>query len=851
MPICIRSDSKRRIGAHVELQRLGILAVIGAVNLGLAILVLARKPGDRTHRAFVRTVLLIVLWLSVAYLSDQRALESFALHLNRLTLALAILMGASALHFVLVFPGRYTRLSQVWRVFLGTGAGLALVTLYTPLVVSDVEFRQGGTDVIAGPLLWLMATWLGIGLALMAAVVVAKRRRAQGRERAQLRYVLMGFAVFSGIALINGLLVPMLTGSYATAELNTFATLILVGATAYAMVAHRFMDIRFVVMRSVGYSILLAVLSVLLVGVSLSARSGVAAAVGLSPDMLFAVTCLVTLLLFQPLRHLTDRVTDRLFYHRTYDPDTLLSQLGTAIISTLNQRKLASLLADRLANGMRLSFAAVALRHNGTLEVASSNADFGESEAREIMACRSRVVLLADELNPDSDDAARLRSSDVRVFIPLGPEDQQVGALFLGMKQSGSTFSQADMRFLETIAREAAIAARNAQLFDERNRRVAELLAINELAASVGAVEDIRPVLDRALRLVVTAAHADSGSIMLLDEAGTTLSVAASTGLSREVSSETTMRLGRGVAGWVAKHREPLLLVDDTDPRFARELTRHDIASSIAAPIVYGDRVAGVLNVNRMKSRAHLFGKDDLDFVVAFVRQLAIALENARLYNDLERTFLGTISALAAAVDAKDPYTYGHANWVTHYAVAIAECLRLDESEVQTIRIASILHDIGKIGIDGAILQKPDDLTIEEREVVRKHPAIGADILASLEFLSETVPLVLFHHEQYGGGGYPSGISGTAIPLGARIIAVADAYDAMTSDRPYRTALTGEEARAELRRNAGRQFDPSVVEAFLAFLEGDEEVPHRSESAVAPVLPFPASPVSDSTRAKA
>jgi putative nucleotidyltransferase with HDIG domain len=308
---------------------------------------------------------------------------------------------------------------------------------------------------------------------------------------------------------------------------------------------------------------------------------------------------------------------------------------------------------------------------------------------------------------------------------------------------------------------------------------------------------------------------------------------------------------GQGVAGWVAEHRKPLLLVDDTDPRFARELKRLDVASAISAPIVYGDRIVGVINVNRKKSRAHLFSKDDLDFVVAFVRQLAIALENARLYIDLERTFLGTISALAAAVDAKDPYTYGHANWVTHYAVAIAECLRLEESEVQTIRIASILHDIGKIGIDGAILQKPDDLTTEEREVVRKHPAIGADILASLDFLSETVPLVLFHHEQYGGGGYPSGISGTAIPLGARIIAVADAYDAMTSDRPYRTALTGEEARRELRRNAGRQFDPSVVEAFLGFLEGSEEIHRHAESAVAPVLPFPASPVSDPTRAKA
>lgn len=358
-------------------------------------------------------------------------------------------------------------------------------------------------------------------------------------------------------------------------------------------------------------------------------------------------------------------------------------------------------------------------------------------------------------------------------------------------------------------------------------------------------------MLDKALRLVVTAAHADSGSIMLLDEEGETLSVAASVGLSAEVSKSTTVEVSRGVAGWVAANREPLLLVDDTDPRFARELNRHDIASAISAPIVYGNRVAGVLNVNRMESRAHLFGRDDLEFVVAFVRQLAIALENARLYGDLERTFLGTISALAAAVDAKDPYTYGHANWVTHYAVAIAESLQLGESEVQTIRLASILHDIGKIGIDGAILQKPEGLNAEEREIVRRHPAIGADILASLDFLSEAVPLVLFHHEQFGGGGYPSGISGTAIPLGARIIAVADAYDAMTSDRPYRAALTGEEARRELHRNVGVQFDPVVVGAFLAVLENHGPDTRGEDSAFARVLPFPATRRSDSTHATA
>ena len=207
--------------------------------------------------------------------------------------------------------------------------------------------------------------------------------------------------------------------------------------------------------------------------------------------------------------------------------------------------------------------------------------------------------------------------------------------------------------------------------------------------------------------------------------------------------------------------------------------------------------------------------------VTSIAGQLGMAIENARLYGDLESTFLGTISALAAAVDAKDPYTAGHSNEVTTLSIALAEALGLESGEVQRIRIAATLHDIGKIGIDGTILLKPGRLTDAEREIINRHPAIGADILAPLDFLRDTVPLVLFHHERYGGGGYPSGICGEAIPFGARIISVADAFNAMVSDRPYREGLSLEAAMREIRDNSGTQFDPVCAEAFLKLLEDE------------------------------
>jgi HD-GYP domain-containing protein (c-di-GMP phosphodiesterase class II) len=829
-----------------------MLLVISAVNIGLALVVLIRKPHDRGHRAFAGAVSLIVLWLVAAYLSDQRALASSALYFNRLTLALAALMSATIFHFIGVFPRPYARFVQTRRVLTGVGVVLAILTVLSPLIVSSVEFQSNSTGIVAGPLFPLLVMWLCIGLAVMAALVAAKMRHVTGRERAQLKYVLLGYVLFSAVSLIQGLLIPLFTGTYATASLNTFATLILVGTSAYAMIAHRFMDIRFVVLRAAGYLVLLTLTTAVVIGASSFLQSQLLTVLGISPQTLLLVGPLLTLLLFYPLKRAAERITDRIFYHTAYDPDALLNELGTAIVSRLSQPELASLLAKRLATGMRLSFAAAVFWRDGALEFATSSDEFSEADARRLAALCPQGLLVTDELDPGTDEAMLLEVAGVRVLMPFGPQPHWIGAVFLGAKQSGSVFTSADMSFLETIARETAVAARNAQLFHERNRRVAELTAINRLAASIEPTGDTQPMLEQALQLIVSAAHADSGSIMLMNRERDALSIAASTGLRSEVPAGLTVEAGSSISSWVAEHQEPLLLVDDTDPRFVRELTRQEVGSSICVPIVFGDQVAGILSVNRSKSRADLFSSGDLRFVIAFAQQLAIALENNRLYDDLQRTFLGTISALAAAVDAKDPYTYGHASWVTRYAVATANSLHLAEPEVQTIRIASVLHDIGKIGINGTILRKPDSLTAEELEEIRRHPAIGADILSQLEFLSEAVPLVLFHHEHYSGGGYPSGISGSAIPLGARIIAVADAYDAMTSDRPYRTALTGEQARQELRMHSGTQFDPAVVQAFLTVLELGEEALRRSDNAIAPPRLLPAdSSFAEMTRAGA
>lgn len=201
----------------------------------------------------------------------------------------------------------------------------------------------------------------------------------------------------------------------------------------------------------------------------------------------------------------------------------------------------------------------------------------------------------------------------------------------------------------------------------------------------------------------------------------------------------------------------------------------------------------------------------DLEHLVAErTHQLSMTLR------DLEQSYDYTLEALGGALDAKDAETEGHCQRVTAITILIAKMMKVDGEELRHIARGAFLHDIGKMGIPDQVLRKPGPLSEEERQLMKRHCEIGYTVLKKIPFLSDAAEIVLAHQEFYNGGGYPRGLKGTEIPLGARIFAVADTVDAMTSDRPYRKALSIEAARAEVQKFSGTQFDPKVVEVFLS-----------------------------------
>ena len=238
------------------------------------------------------------------------------------------------------------------------------------------------------------------------------------------------------------------------------------------------------------------------------------------------------------------------------------------------------------------------------------------------------------------------------------------------------------------------------------------------------------------------------------------------------------------------------------------------LRDTVVLPLEPRDKLLGIIQVANKRGN-FTYRPEDLDLLKILGSQVAFVIQNADLFQNLQRAYIDTLSALTSAIDAKDSYTRGHSERVTELSIKLATEVGIAPEEIEKIKLGGLLHDIGKIGIPEGILNKPGRLNDEEFEIIKSHPDLGLHILGKVEFLEAIVPIIRHHHERYDGKGYPSGLKGEEIPLLARIVSVVDTYDAMTTDRPYRKAMTLEEALKEIERCSGSQFDPEIAAHFI------------------------------------
>ena len=407
---------------------------------------------------------------------------------------------------------------------------------------------------------------------------------------------------------------------------------------------------------------------------------------------------------------------------------------------------------------------------------------------------------------------------------PLVGEDATVGAVVLAA-DGEARFDRDDVRLLEVMAHVAGLAFQNAvlheQAAEERARTQVLLDLARELAHSVSP-DTIGEALTRA---VVERVPCDRCSLWLYENgdsvrcgaAGPAAHDAGVERYERDRSLESELRLARGETVVAAANDRGMPPGSHYPPA----------ALSADVPVQLHGALVGTLSLLRLAGPP--FATAELALLEGMALQAALALDGQRIASELETSFLATIDALVRALEAQDMYTSGHALSISELARRVGRVLGLDAAALRDVEHGAVLHDIGKIGIPSELLRKRGPLDSDEREHMREHPEIGARILEPVERLRQLAPLVRFSHEWWDGSGYPDGLAGEGIPLGARIISVCDAFDAMVSDRPYRGGRSTAEALEELRKHAGTQFDPAVVEAFEQAVR-DHRTPNRAAS---------------------
>lgn len=362
-------------------------------------------------------------------------------------------------------------------------------------------------------------------------------------------------------------------------------------------------------------------------------------------------------------------------------------------------------------------------------------------------------------------------------------------------------------------------------------KAVSKLSTLYKLGLAINSTIEVESLYQLVVKTTMDTLQAQIGYIILYDADSGELKITNLLGHRTSPGQEETRipRKSSSVSTWVIENCRPLLIADiEQTPEFDRfSALGYERKTLICAPLLVKDEIIGTITVvNKMNNST--YNHEELELLSTIAAQASIAIKNAKLYDEQQKTYLNTIQALVSAIEASDSYTRGHSERVTRFSLALARKLELPQNRLKVIERAAILHDIGKIGIDLSLLHKEAQLTPEDVAELQQHPTIGMKILEPIEFLYDVRLCIGQHHERYDGLGYPNRLAAEDLLLESRILAIADSFDAMTSDRPYRKALRVEVAIRELAENAGAQFDPALVPIFIKLLETPNFLPQRA-----------------------
>ncbi len=408
--------------------------------------------------------------------------------------------------------------------------------------------------------------------------------------------------------------------------------------------------------------------------------------------------------------------------------------------------------------------------------------------------------------------------------IPLNIKGRVIGVINVSDFTRTGPFSEDEVRLVGFFADQAALAIENARLHQETLHQVKRLEALHAIDQYIAGSFDQRLTLELLLTHTLDQLEVDAAVIFLLEPYQRILQYAVGKGFHTRIIETANLRLGDSFAGRAVMERRMIHVSDQeaSEPYtvLAQFWLEEGMKSMYSVPLIAKGQVKGVLNVYHR--RAFTPDQPWINFLETLAGQAAIAVDSIQLFNGLQQANMelsvaydATIEGWSQAMDLRDKETEGHTKRVTEMSMQIGKAMQLGEEYLVHMRRGALLHDIGKLGVPDAILLKPDKLTDEEWQIMKKHPQFAYDMLHSVAYLHRALDIPYCHHEKWDGTGYPQGLKGEQIPLAARIFAIVDVWDALTSDRPYRQAWSKPDALNYIREQSGKYFDPQVVEIFL------------------------------------
>ena len=407
--------------------------------------------------------------------------------------------------------------------------------------------------------------------------------------------------------------------------------------------------------------------------------------------------------------------------------------------------------------------------------------------------------------------------------VPLHAQENIVGVIFINVTLPRE-LTTGELRILNTLAEIGGNSIHRMFLHERTIKQLERLAALRSIDLAISSVFDLQITLKLLISEVIKQLEVDAASVLLIQPASGRLEYVAGQGFYTPNIESTSLRIGEGNAGKAILERRIVQVLDlkKSDGKFVRAqlLADEDFTSYFAVPLITKGEVKGVLEIfNRARLNPN---REWLDFLETLGGQTAIAIENSILLQDLQRSnfelamaYDATIEGWSRALDLRDQETEGHTQRVTDMTLKLARKMGMNDERLVLIRRGALLHDIGKMGIPDHILHKPEELTEEEQQIMRQHPQLAYDMLEPIAYLRDALNIPYCHHEKWDGTGYPRGLSGTQIPLEARLFTIVDVWDAITTDRPYRKGWPKPEALKYMREQSGKHFDPHLVEIFL------------------------------------